>query len=112
MTQVFWGGKLLALWEAGSPFELDPSSLETKGCATLGGWVRPGGTPTSTGSEAMDSMLGFGDAHTAHPHVVETPEGNRLVTWKWNSVMRIPGGTSLQVEFREYDEEWNVTSSR
>jgi all-trans-8'-apo-beta-carotenal 15,15'-oxygenase len=107
-----WGEKLLALWEAGSPYELDPATLATVGAATLDGWVRPGKTPTSTGSDAIDDMLGFGNAHTAHPHVLETLEGPRLVTWKWNSVMRIPDGTSLQIEFREYDNAWNVTSSR
>lgn len=34
---VYWGGKLLALWEAGLPHELDPDTLETRGMTDLGG---------------------------------------------------------------------------
>lgn len=37
-TQViYWGGKLLALWEAAKPYRLDPHTLETLGIETLDG---------------------------------------------------------------------------
>lgn len=40
-TQVlYWGGKLLALWEAASPHRLDPSTLETLGKETLNGLLQ------------------------------------------------------------------------
>lgn len=38
---IFWGGKLLALWEAAPPYRLDPSSLETLGPEDLGGLLSP-----------------------------------------------------------------------
>ena len=44
-TQViFWGGKLMALWEASHPHRLDPQTLETLGIETLDG-VLSEGTP-------------------------------------------------------------------
>lgn len=33
----YWGGKMLACWESGLPYELDPATLETRGKDTLGG---------------------------------------------------------------------------
>ncbi|NET08723.1 MAG: Apocarotenoid-15,15'-oxygenase [Merismopedia sp. SIO2A8] len=42
-TQViYWGGKLLALWEAAQPYGLDPKTLETIGLDNLGGGLNPG----------------------------------------------------------------------
>ncbi|MEB3883453.1 carotenoid oxygenase family protein [Lyngbya sp. CCY1209] len=42
-TQViYWGGKLLALWEAAQPHRLDPETLETLGIDDLGGILEPG----------------------------------------------------------------------
>eukprot|EP00873_Tetraselmis_striata_P027205 jgi/Tetstr1/447469/TSEL_003726.t1 len=109
---IYWGGKLLALWEAGCPYELDPRSLDTIGPTSLDGWVALGNCPSSTGSDELDKKLGFGSAHTAHPHVVPAPEGQRLVSWKWQSTVKIPGGTALNAQFREYDADWNILSSR
>lgn len=39
---LHWGGRLLALWEAGEPHRIDPQSLETCGIDRLGGLLRPG----------------------------------------------------------------------
>jgi all-trans-8'-apo-beta-carotenal 15,15'-oxygenase len=42
-TQViYWGGKLLALWEAAEPYALDPETLETLGIDDLEGILQPG----------------------------------------------------------------------
>jgi all-trans-8'-apo-beta-carotenal 15,15'-oxygenase len=42
-TQViYWGGKLLALWEAAEPHRLDPHTLETMGMDYLDGVLEPG----------------------------------------------------------------------
>lgn len=42
-TQViYWGGKLLALWEAAEPYRLDPATLETIGLDYLDGILEPG----------------------------------------------------------------------
>lgn len=42
-TQViYWGGKLLALWEAAVPYRLDPQTLDTIGVDHLDGILQPG----------------------------------------------------------------------
>lgn len=42
-TQViYWGGKLLALWEAALPHRLDPNTLDTLGLETFDGALNPG----------------------------------------------------------------------
>lgn len=48
---IYWGGKLLALWEAAEPHRLDPRTLETMGIDYLDGILKPG------------------DAFSAHPCV-------------------------------------------
>lgn len=48
---IYWGGKLLALWEAAEPHRLDPNTLET------------------LGKDYLDGVLKPGDAIAAHPHV-------------------------------------------
>lgn len=48
---IYWGGKLLALWEAAEPHRLDPATLETLGLDYLDGLLQPG------------------DAFSAHPWV-------------------------------------------
>ncbi len=40
---IYWGGKLLALWEAAEPHRLDPATLETLGLDYLDGVISPGG---------------------------------------------------------------------
>jgi all-trans-8'-apo-beta-carotenal 15,15'-oxygenase len=48
---IYWGGKLLALWEAAEPHRLDPATLETLGLDYLDGLLQPG------------------DAFSAHPRI-------------------------------------------
>lgn len=60
---VYWGGKLLALWEGGLPHELDPRTLETLGPTTLGGTLPDKGP------------------FAAHFKIAEGPEGRRLVNF-------------------------------
>jgi all-trans-8'-apo-beta-carotenal 15,15'-oxygenase len=48
---IYWGGKLLALWEAAEPHRLDPKTLET------------------FGKDYLDGILGEGDAFAAHPRI-------------------------------------------
>jgi len=48
---IYWGGKLLALWEAAEPHRLDPKTLET------------------LGTENLDGILANGDAFAAHPWI-------------------------------------------
>lgn len=58
---IYWGGKLLALWEAGLPHRLDPATLETLGLDNL------------------DGLLGEHDAFAAHPRF--DPQTQRLVNF-------------------------------
>ncbi|MGF1569620.1 MAG: carotenoid oxygenase family protein [Nodosilinea sp.] len=44
---VYWGDKLLALWEAAEPYRLDPTSLETLGLDRLDGLIATGGSFTA-----------------------------------------------------------------
>ncbi len=39
---IYWGGKLLALWEAAEPHRLDPATLATLGIDYLDGLLQPG----------------------------------------------------------------------
>ncbi|NJO78003.1 MAG: Apocarotenoid-15,15'-oxygenase [Cyanobacteria bacterium RM1_2_2] len=48
---IYWGKKLLALWEAAEPHRLDPATLETVGLDYLDGVLQPG------------------DAFAAHPRI-------------------------------------------
>jgi all-trans-8'-apo-beta-carotenal 15,15'-oxygenase len=61
---IYWGGKLLALWEAAEPHRLDPYTLETLGL------------------DYLDGLLKKGDAFAAHPKFDPDCEGEeRLVNF-------------------------------
>ncbi len=50
-TSLIWqGGHLLALWEGGRPWELDPSTLETLGEVNYGGRLKPWNAFSAHGS--------------------------------------------------------------
>jgi all-trans-8'-apo-beta-carotenal 15,15'-oxygenase len=51
---IYWGGKLLALWEAAAPYRLDPHTLET------------------LGQDYLNGVLQNGDAFSAHPRIDPT----------------------------------------
>jgi all-trans-8'-apo-beta-carotenal 15,15'-oxygenase len=55
---IYWGGKLLALWEAAEPHRLDPKTL-----ATLG-------------KDCLDGVLEEGNAFAAHPRIDPSCEQN------------------------------------
>jgi all-trans-8'-apo-beta-carotenal 15,15'-oxygenase len=58
---VYWGGKLLALWEAAEPHRLDPKTLNTIGIEYLNNTLQPG------------------DPFAAHP--LFDPKQNRMVNF-------------------------------
>ncbi|MEO0769582.1 MAG: carotenoid oxygenase family protein [Cyanobacteria bacterium J06649_4] len=61
---VYWGDKLLALWEAAEPHRLDPHTLETLGI------------------DDLDGLLQKGDAFAAHPKFDPDCEGSaRMVNF-------------------------------
>ncbi|KAL3935043.1 MAG: hypothetical protein SGBAC_009355 [Bacillariaceae sp.] len=100
-TQIIsFGGKVLALFEAGLPFSLDPTTLETIGEDTMGGALKAA-LPVKLGKDMQDLEPDFlgGSAHTAHPQ--QCPKGN-LVGWAWS---QLPMSKSLEVTFTEWAEE-------
>jgi len=78
---IYWGGKLLALWEAAHPYRLDPQTLDTLGLDNLGGLVPNG--------------QGF----SAHPRI--DPQGV-LVNFG------VKAGPNSQVYLYEFDQSWQL----
>jgi all-trans-8'-apo-beta-carotenal 15,15'-oxygenase len=60
-TSVMWhAGKLLALWEGGTPYEIHPETLETIGPFEYGGRLRQG-------TSFAHRLMGTGTPFSAHP---------------------------------------------
>lgn len=104
-TQVIaFGGKVLALWEAGMPYMLDPETLETIGLDSLGlnrdfkGKLAVNYLP-GVPESFQPNFLG-GLAHTAHPKVC--PRTGNLVGWTW---AQNPTDGSLEMTITEYDSD-------
>ena len=74
---IYWGDKLLSLYEAGLPYQINPITLET---------IEKG---ISDHSRSM----------TAHPHF--DPILNRMVTWTWSI-----GINQLILDLVEYNQKW------
>jgi all-trans-8'-apo-beta-carotenal 15,15'-oxygenase len=100
-TQVIsFGGKVLALFEAGLPHRLDPETLETLGEDTMGGILPKGKLPVKISGgvpeEYTPSFIG-GAAHTAHPNIC--PDTGNLVGWHWSQLV---DKKSLEATFTEW----------
>ena len=85
---IYWGGRLLALWEGGLPHKMEPDSLRT------------------TAEYTFRGMLKKGDRFTAHPRV--DANTGRLVGF--STTGNSPKETCLTV--REFDKDLNVVASR
>ncbi|MGL5079124.1 MAG: carotenoid oxygenase family protein, partial [Waterburya sp.] len=80
---IYWGGKLLALWEAAEPHRLDPKTLETIEIDYLDGVLKPG------------------DAFAAHPWVDPScvlDDGNPCLV-----NFRVEPGLSSKITLFEFD---------
>lgn len=126
---VTWGGRCLALFEAGQPYSINAATLETLGVDTLGGLLREG-LPFSTGSQVLDwgledvldscgvsspmpggVKLG-GDALSAHP--CKCTSTGRLVTFSYSIQLRMNGfapGLKTVITFYELDKDLRLVSS-
>ena len=107
-----WGDRLFALWEAGRPYELDPVTLETLPLATDGPFAELGDPDCNLRGLSLDSggpideMVKVGKFFTAHPHIV----GNdTLVAF---TAAQNPQKKSIDMEFLEYDQQWNIKRRR
>ncbi|HIK45665.1 MAG TPA: carotenoid oxygenase family protein [Leptolyngbyaceae cyanobacterium M65_K2018_010] len=61
---IYWGDRLLALWEAAEPHRLDPTTLATLGLDDLQGLIAPGGAFTAhpridPGHHGQPRLVGF-----------------------------------------------------
>jgi len=84
---IYWGGKLLALWEAAEPHRLDPTTLETLGL------------------DRLDGLLNPGDAFTAHPKFDPGHHGEpRLVGFS------VKPGLSSKITLFEFDPQGQVVA--
>eukprot|EP00553_Chaetoceros_curvisetus_P014427 CAMPEP_0204642666 /NCGR_PEP_ID=MMETSP0718-20130828/14_1 /ASSEMBLY_ACC=CAM_ASM_000674 /TAXON_ID=230516 /ORGANISM="Chaetoceros curvisetus" /LENGTH=619 /DNA_ID=CAMNT_0051663459 /DNA_START=29 /DNA_END=1885 /DNA_ORIENTATION=- len=99
---ISFGGKVLALFEAGLPHQLDPNTLKALGEDTFDGVLKKG-TPVKLGSDIPEEFtpdfLG-GSAHTAHPNMCPTT-GN-LVGWHWSQLV---SDGALEVTFTEWSNK-------
>ena len=106
---VPWGGKLLALYEAGLPYRIDPRSLNTVGQEDLNGQLVDRPLPRSRW-ETLHRLGRGWQAMTAHPHL--DPVRDRLVTWSWSMSKRLGRADMLAIELREYDRCWTKVACR
>ena len=104
---VRWGEKLLALYEAGFPYRIDPLTLKTLGMEDLQGNLSEESLPKSR-LEGLKRRSRGQQAMTAHPHL--DPVRNRLVGWTWGMEAKIGRPNDLLIDICEYDEGWNVVS--
>ncbi|EIE20486.1 carotenoid oxygenase [Coccomyxa subellipsoidea C-169] len=107
---VEWGNRLLALWEAGPPYALDPWSLDTlRGSPDLlDGLLIDGIAPSTTGSDFLDQAINLGSAMTAHPHIVtgSDPKDKRMITWCWRSLLKPFGDADMSIGITEFGPDW------
>lgn len=82
---IYWGGKLLALWEAAEPYRLDPHTLETLGIDYLDGLLQPG------------------DAFAAHPWVDPSCELDGGAPCLVNFALKV--GLSTKISLYEFSPD-------
>jgi len=81
---IYWGDKLLALWEAAEPHRLDPKTLET------------------LGKDYLDGVLESGSAFAAHPRIDPSCEQNGGEPVLVN--FAIKPGLSTTISIYEFDQ--------
>ena len=120
---IFFGGKLLCLWEAAQPYRLEPATLRTLGLETFDGTLQPG-MPFTTGVPALDKAAAgvVGDPLTAHPKVDRgregEEEGDRLVAYGYRAKASAAalaagrGAFDSELMLYEFDEAWRVVARR
>ncbi|MEN8446882.1 MAG: carotenoid oxygenase family protein, partial [Cyanobacteria bacterium J06555_13] len=106
---VPWGDKLLALYEAGAPYRIDPYTLETLGAEDLTGNWQAEPLPANR-LAALKRRSQGPQAMTAHPHV--DPVRDRLVTWTWGIDVHIGKPNSLAINLTEHDRHWRIVSRK
>ena len=102
---ISFGGKVLALFEAGLPHQIHPLTLETLGMDDMDESLPKDKMPVKLRADSripsqfLPSFLG-GAAHTAHPNIC--PKTGNLVGWHWSQLVDCQ---SLQVTFTEWSPD-------
>ena len=99
---------VLALWEAGPPYELDGDTLAMLGPCSLGGRLRLSGShgalPATTSIEVLDRLLEraglLTDACSAHPRE-ETNAGGDTSTIAWTWRQTLVGQPAIKVALHD-----------
>ena len=89
---IYWGGKLLALWEAAEPHGLNPKTLET------------------LGKDYLDGVLEEGNAFAAHPRIdpnCEQDDGSPILV-----NFAIKPGLSTTITIYEFDQQGKLLRSQ
>jgi len=96
---ISFGGKLLALFEAGLPYRIDPATLNTIGEDDMSGTLIKDKPPVKLPNIPKELQPPFfgGAAHTAHPHIC--PRTKHLVGFSWSSLI---GKSTLEISFSEW----------
>ncbi|MGK7930102.1 MAG: carotenoid oxygenase family protein [Microcystaceae cyanobacterium] len=91
---IYWGDKLLALWEAAQPYRLNPATLDTVGLETFDGLLNIG------------SSLQGGDSISAHPWIDPCSEMDNNQPCLVN--FAIKPGLSSKITIYEFDVKGEV----
>ncbi|MEM9486580.1 MAG: carotenoid oxygenase family protein [Cyanobacteria bacterium P01_F01_bin.116] len=98
VNAVAWGDRLLAMYEAGLPYQVDPYTLETIGAQNSQGQLVTQSLPNSRWQTLQRFARGQW-ATTAHPH--SDPVRDRIVLWHWAAQLK-----GLTIDIVEYDRQW------
>ena len=112
------GHAVLALWEAGPPYELDPTTLECRGPHSLDGRLRlspaHGALPGTVGNGAVDRALErlglLTDALSAHPREDDWA-AQRTIAWSWRQRLVGPPAIEVALHAIQYDAQGAGTAS-
>ncbi|EKU98856.1 lignostilbene-alpha,beta-dioxygenase-like enzyme [Leptolyngbya sp. PCC 7375] len=98
VNAVAWGDRLLAMYEAGLPYQVNPHTLDTIGPQNSQGQVVSQLLPKSRWQTLQRFAQGQW-ATTAHPH--SDPVRDRIILWHWAAEFK-----GLTIAIVEYDRQW------
>lgn len=90
-----WQGRLLALWEAGLPHEVDPRTLESRGAVDLGGVVPSAFSAHPHRVEARGATYNFGLRYTWRGSVIDLFELPDVGAARCIGRVKLPGRPML-----------------
>lgn len=89
---IYWSDKLLAMWEAGLPYSLNPANLDT------------------IKLDNLNAILQEDQPFSAHPHIINSVDGNNKILVNFGVKTQI--GLSSKITIFEIDNQWRLISSK